>query len=452
VAAAGSAATDATALTTGKNFVTASDGAKGVILPVAELDMSVTVVNTVAGSSLLVYPNTGAQINALTATTGAFTVPGSNEATFHCDASLHWYVAGGGTEAFDNLTMANPINYDHNTTITAFATGGQASATALTGEFNNVTTVATAGDSVKLPTAAAGLSITVKNSGVADLAVFPASSDSINALAVNLSVTIPVSGMITFKAINATVWETQEILRADGLDMSSGVPVSHAINLEGLTLPSNTNAIRGASVNPTRTSGWVSFSGTIDATPAQCYTDYRELHTTGVAEVLGIGSFPYMDATASCASMFGGQDIAFVSAGATILSAAAAPGTGVFARWMKTTLDGETFTSGGCAAVNFKSFQANVTSVGGEETSIDDIEIASGQIGSIWRIRKTAGAIARSLIYFDSATVAPIIQDPTLFTDPNAATCEKGLHVRIGNVSYMIPLYVSDSGGVVADW
>lgn len=252
--------------------------------------------------------------------------------------------------------------------------------------------------------------------------------------------------------VNANIRSYQEKSIENALDMAAGTPLSHPINMEGMTLAANTNAIRGASVNPTRTSGWVSFSGTIATTPAQCYTDYRELHTTGAAEVLGIGSFPYMDATATCASMFGGQDIAFVSAGATINSAAAAPAVGVFARFMKVTLDTPTFTAGGCAAVNFKSFQANVTDVSAEETSIDDIEIASGQINTIWRIRKTAAAISRSLIHFDAATVAPIIQDPTLFHDPNAVTCEKGLHVQIGNVSYMIPLYVSDSGGVVANW
>ena len=226
----------------------------------------------------------------------------------------------------------------------------------------------------------------------------------------------------------------------------------HAINLQGITLAANTNAIRGTSVNPTRSSGWLSFSGTISTAPAQCYTDYRELHTTDTAEVLGFGSFPYMDAGASCASMFAGQDIAFVSTGSTVATAGGATGVGVFARFMKTVIDGATFNSAGCAAVNFKSFQANATSVGALETAIDDIEVASGQIGSIWRIRKGAATIARSLIHFDAATVAPIIQDPTLFHDPNAVTCEKGLHVRIGDVSYMIPLYVSDSGGVVADW
>jgi hypothetical protein len=121
-------------------------------------------------------------------------------------------VAAGGSEAFDDLTVTNPIVYSNATGITANAAADQASATALTEEFNNVTTVGAAGRSVKLPTAVAGLSVTVKNSGANSLAVFPFSGDSINALAADLSVNIPVSGMVTFKAISATVWETNEVL------------------------------------------------------------------------------------------------------------------------------------------------------------------------------------------------------------------------------------------------
>lgn len=94
------------------------------------------------------------------------------------------------------------------TGITAFATGGQASATALTGTYCNVTVCATAGDSVKLPTAAAGTEVWVRNSGAATLAVFPFASDSINALAINLSVDIPPLSEVLFKAINNVVWYT----------------------------------------------------------------------------------------------------------------------------------------------------------------------------------------------------------------------------------------------------
>jgi len=106
------------------------------------------------------------------------------------------------------LTLSSPIVGSSATSITAFATGGQASATALTAGFNNVTTCATAGDSVKLATVAAGTTQTVKNNGAASLAVFPASGNSINGMAVNLSIDIPVGGEVTFRGVSATNWQT----------------------------------------------------------------------------------------------------------------------------------------------------------------------------------------------------------------------------------------------------
>lgn len=110
------------------------------------------------------------------------------------------------------VTKTGPDMIDVNTGITAFATGGQASATALTGQYNNVTTVASAGDSVKLLTAVTGLVQEVKNSGATTLAVFPNTSDSINALAINLSIDILPGATKRFIAISATVWETQEVV------------------------------------------------------------------------------------------------------------------------------------------------------------------------------------------------------------------------------------------------
>lgn len=119
-----------------------------------------------------------------------------------------------GDAAADSLTITatttygEPINYDNATAITAFATGGQASATALTAEINNVTVCATAGDSVKLPAAVAGKHIYVKNSGAAALDIFPASADSIDALAINLAVRIQPGSAINFYAKDAIVWES----------------------------------------------------------------------------------------------------------------------------------------------------------------------------------------------------------------------------------------------------
>jgi len=205
------------------------------------------------------------------------------------------------------------------------------------------------------------------------------------------NVTVVVSDGGTFVSEGTQVFE-------ESIDMSGQSPTSHPINLEGLTLAANTNAIRGASVNPTRASGWISFSGTVEDTPAAVYTDYRELHTTGEAEVLGFGSFPYMDSGAECKSLFAGQDIAYVSTGATVLTAAGAPAVGIFARSMKTVIDGATFDSGGVAAVAFMGFQANVTDVQAEDTSIINAEVASGGIQNIIKFQCSAAKGATYLL------------------------------------------------------
>jgi hypothetical protein len=109
-------------------------------------------------------------------------------------------------------TVTSPIVYVSATTISAHVGGGQASATALAAEYNNVTTVTSNYDSVKLPTAATGLKITVKNSGASVLSVFPFASDSINGLSANASIDIPVKGQVTFNAISTVIWKTQEAI------------------------------------------------------------------------------------------------------------------------------------------------------------------------------------------------------------------------------------------------
>lgn len=64
--------------------------------------------------------------------------------------------------------------------ITAHAGGGQANATQLIDGINNVTVVATNGDSVKLPLSQAGMTVVVMNSGANTLQVYGAGTDTIN--------------------------------------------------------------------------------------------------------------------------------------------------------------------------------------------------------------------------------------------------------------------------------
>jgi len=141
-----------------------------------------------------------------------------------------------------DFAFEDPIEYSNATGITAGTTQTQAGATALTEEQNNVTTVATAGDGVALPAAIAGGAIKVKNSGAATLAVYPATADSINALAVNLSVDIAPNSEMTFRAINATRWETLEVLTLPAPTTQTGSLVIQAADSAGNTNTTITNA------------------------------------------------------------------------------------------------------------------------------------------------------------------------------------------------------------------
>jgi hypothetical protein len=95
------------------------------------------------------------------------------------------------------------------TGITAYAGGGQANATALTGSVNVVETIATDGDSVKLPAASVGTRVIVINadgSGSNSLAIFPATGDKINGGSTNASVTMYYGQRAEFVATDSTNW------------------------------------------------------------------------------------------------------------------------------------------------------------------------------------------------------------------------------------------------------
>ena len=126
------------------------------------------------------------------------------------------------------------------TGITAGTTQTQAGATLLTGRYNNVTTVGTAGDGVRLPTAAAGLSVTIRNSAASNtLKAYPFSGDSINALAVNLSVDIPALSETTFTAINTTVWYSEPT----ALYLSAPTTLTGGLQLKAAASAGNTTTL-----------------------------------------------------------------------------------------------------------------------------------------------------------------------------------------------------------------
>jgi len=98
--------------------------------------------------------------------------------------------------------------------ITAFAGGGQASATVLASDINVVSVCATAADSVILVAGLTGMEIKVVNRGDAAMNLFPAVGGSINELAVNTAVSIAVNATAICLCHAAGQWEVVEVSRA----------------------------------------------------------------------------------------------------------------------------------------------------------------------------------------------------------------------------------------------
>lgn len=94
--------------------------------------------------------------------------------------------------------------------ITAHATGGQASAFALsaTANYHRVSTVATAGDSVKLPASSIGQSHYIANSGAAALQVYGSGTDTINSVATATGVGQDATQGVWYVCTSSGNWTT----------------------------------------------------------------------------------------------------------------------------------------------------------------------------------------------------------------------------------------------------
>jgi len=166
---------------------TAGDSVK---LPLATAGASCIVINRGA-SAVDVFPQTGEAIDAFAANAALRQFAGSMQ-TFVCAVAGTW-------------NTANPLALN---AITAFAGGGQGSATLLTQAINRVTVCATLGDSVKLPLAAVNQGITVINRGATGLDIFPFTGDAIDGLAANTAVRISSGASVTFYCAVAGTWNT----------------------------------------------------------------------------------------------------------------------------------------------------------------------------------------------------------------------------------------------------
>lgn len=92
--------------------------------------------------------------------------------------------------------------------VTAHAGGGQSSAFQVTSQVNRVTTVATAGDSIKLPASINGLVVLLDNRGANSCQVFGSGTDTINGIATAVGVSQGANSIVQYVCTSAGKWET----------------------------------------------------------------------------------------------------------------------------------------------------------------------------------------------------------------------------------------------------
>ncbi len=158
---------------------------------------------TVSGNAILNQTNTVASISnksfsSPTLASGAISGTFTGNATFSGNLTL------SGTNISSGLNTGSGTN-----SVTAFAGGGQASATALTKNTVFVTTVASAGDSVRLPTAALSISVVVYNLGANALDIFPVSGSAIDALGTNVAYSLAAGASRVFDGQTTTQWRSR---------------------------------------------------------------------------------------------------------------------------------------------------------------------------------------------------------------------------------------------------
>lgn len=136
-------------------------------------------------------------------------------------------IAGGveGVRYVEGSGVRILASYQLDDTLTAFAGGGQGSATLLGSSYNEFTVVATAGDSAKLMVGhPKGTKVLVKNNGANSMDIFPAVGDQIDTLGLNNAVSLSAGKAILFMTTTANdTWAVMDfttipspLLGADG--------------------------------------------------------------------------------------------------------------------------------------------------------------------------------------------------------------------------------------------
>jgi hypothetical protein len=236
VTATGSGQGDAAAITADRVTITGGAGGTGVLLTAVAAGRTIIITNTTA-SAKTIYPNGSETIQSAS----SLTIQANEVAMFTYRAASTWtaemlwyYSAGirtspgsisvGGSVTVSSSLVANggvalgdgatdTIALPPSATVTAFAGGGTASATQMSGTAAVLTTVGSAADSVKMPAlTASGRFFILSNRGANAAAVFPGTGDQLCISgsacgAVDASQSIAANATWICLARDATTWD-----------------------------------------------------------------------------------------------------------------------------------------------------------------------------------------------------------------------------------------------------
>lgn len=192
----------ATAITTQTSRVTmVATAGDSVKLPASAPGLELIIINHGA-NAMQVYGSGTDTIDDIATAVGVSHMANS-VVIYTCTTAGAWYTEGLAT----GYAGSNLQTLSFSAGITAFATGGQTSAVALTALINRVSTVATQGDSVKLPAATPGLAITVLNRGAQPMQVFGAGTDTINGIATATGISQGINTTATYVCTVSGNWE-----------------------------------------------------------------------------------------------------------------------------------------------------------------------------------------------------------------------------------------------------
>jgi hypothetical protein len=171
----------------------------GVKLMASQAGLTILVINATA-YPVQVYGNGSDTINGVAGSSGVMLPPQGIYLLVSAAAGA-WSCEGIGTGASGGYPTVTAVD-----ALTAHAGGGQGSATLCPAVINRFTTVATAGDSGLLPSAKAGMQVTVTNAGAASMNVFPASGEQINNAAANAAFALAAGKTANFTSAANGAW------------------------------------------------------------------------------------------------------------------------------------------------------------------------------------------------------------------------------------------------------